>query len=251
MELIKSDESLRVLIINQLGKKLGKHAILKGGMVLRLLDCPRYTNDLDYIFIPFKSKKEITPLIKEALKGLAGVEVCYRYHSTNVQFDVVLKNEFGIFKTQIESNVADFCEAEWLTTGEFATQFQQAPQIIRVMRFDVMLAHKLMAWNERRLMRDLYDAYFICKNLNATPNLDVLRARLQDIHYAKRMYGKSLPKKMSLEEFWQLLAGELKTVTPTDLENELRDYLDHHQLLGLDKKITIVLTQMMDQLTVD
>lgn len=248
MDTVQSDEALRVLIINQLGKKLGKHAILKGGMVLRLLDCPRYTNDLDYIFIPFKSKKEIAPMIVEALKELEGVTVQHHFHSTNVQFDVVLKNTSGTFKTQVEANVSNHCETESLTTGDFAKQFQLAPQIIRVMRFDVMLGHKLMAWNERRLMRDLYDAYFIFKNLNVTPNLDVMRKRLQDIHYAKRMSGKSLPKKMSLEEFWQVLASELKTLTPADLENELRDTLDIHQLLGLDKKINIVLTQMMEQL---
>ena len=247
MNTIQSDEALRVFIINQLGKKLGEHAILKGGMVLRLLDCPRYTNDLDYVFIPFKSKKEIAPRIEKALRELEGLEIKHRFHSTNAQFDVALKNTFGTFKTQIEANVSNHCEAQSLTTGDFAIQFQQAPQIIRVMRFDMMLAHKLMAWNERRLMRDLYDAYFIFKSLNVTPNLDVLRGRLQNIHYAKRISGKSLPKKMSLEEFWQLLASELKTLTPVDLENELRDSLDVHQLLGLDKKIAIALTQMIDQ----
>ena len=52
MENIQSDEALRVWIINYFSEKLGKHAILKGGMVLRILDCPRYTNDLDYVFIP-------------------------------------------------------------------------------------------------------------------------------------------------------------------------------------------------------
>lgn len=35
------------------------HAILKGGMVLKLLGSTRKTLDLDYTFVPFKSKKEI------------------------------------------------------------------------------------------------------------------------------------------------------------------------------------------------
>ncbi|MDO8461725.1 MAG: nucleotidyl transferase AbiEii/AbiGii toxin family protein, partial [Deltaproteobacteria bacterium] len=156
MDTVKSNESLRVLIINHLGKRLGDHAILKGGMVLRLLDCPRYTNDLDYIFIPFKSKKEIAPMIEEALKELGGIKVHHRFHSTNVRFDVLLKNAFGTFKTQIEANVASDCATQPMTTGDFARQFQQSPQIIRVVRFDVMLANKLAAWNERHLMRDLY-----------------------------------------------------------------------------------------------
>ena len=249
MDIIRSDEGLRVLLINLLAEKLGRHAILKGGMVLRLLDCPRYTNDLDYVFIPFKSKKEIVPLILQALESIEGGSVQHRIHSTNAQFDVAVKNSFGTFQTQIEANVSDHCEAQSLTTGEFALQFQQAPRIIRVMRFDVMLSHKLAAWNERRLMRDLYDAHFICKSLNGVPNLEILQKRLDAIHYAKRMYGKALPKKMSLEEFWKVLALALKELTSEDLENELRDHLDKHQLSGLDKKIAIVLTQMMDQIT--
>jgi predicted nucleotidyltransferase component of viral defense system len=56
----RDTESRMVWIINQLADKFGNHAILKGGMELRLFDCPRYTNDLDYIFIPFASKNEIS-----------------------------------------------------------------------------------------------------------------------------------------------------------------------------------------------
>jgi hypothetical protein len=36
-------------------------------MELRLLDCPRYTNDLDYVFIPFASKKEVSKILADAL----------------------------------------------------------------------------------------------------------------------------------------------------------------------------------------
>jgi predicted nucleotidyltransferase component of viral defense system len=38
---------LMVWLINFLADRFGNKAILKGGMELRLLDCPRYTNDID------------------------------------------------------------------------------------------------------------------------------------------------------------------------------------------------------------
>lgn len=248
MENIKSDEALRIWVIAHLSERLGEHAILKGGMVLRLLDCPRYTNDLDYIFIPFKSKKDIVAPILKALKELEGAEIHHRVHSTNAQFDVLLKNEFGIFKTQVEANVAEACESQPVSTADLATQYDQTVRVVRVMRFDIMLAHKLAAWNERRLMRDLYDAYFMVKNLSVLPNLDVLKGRLQNIRYAKRVGGKALPKQMTISEFCDVLANEAKNVTDADLESELRDYLDPKLFAGMSKKIAIVVSQMVDEI---
>jgi predicted nucleotidyltransferase component of viral defense system len=250
MENIKSDEALRIWIINHLCDRQGEHAVLKGGMVLRLLGCPRYTNDLDYTFIPFNSKKEIVAPILEALKELQGVTIEHRIHSTNAQFDVVLKNNFGTFKTQVEANVAESCEAQQLSTFELSVQYEQTPRVILVMRFDVMLANKLAAWNERRLMRDLYDAYFMSKNMSPTPDMTVLKSRLQNIRYAKRVGGKTMPKKISVSEFCDSLESTLKVLTADDLENELRDYLDPQQFLGLDTKIRIALGNMIDQLRV-
>ena len=53
-------ESLLSAIITLFADEFGSGAILRGGMVLRLLDSPRLTNDLDYLFVPFKSKNEIS-----------------------------------------------------------------------------------------------------------------------------------------------------------------------------------------------
>lgn len=248
MDTIRNDEAWRVWIVNHLSEKLQGHAILKGGMVLRLLGCTRYTNDLDYVFIPFKSKKDVVSPIKEAFSGLDGVSVDFKLHSTNAQFFVRLENAFGRFQAQIEISVSDHCEAQMLSTAEMSNQYLLAPHVIRVMRFDVMLAHKLAAWNERRLMRDLYDAYFIYKNLNVMPNLDVLKGRLKAVRYARRVTNKTLPKQMTVDAFCDALSSELKTLTEKMLEDELRDFLDMHQLSGLDIKIRIALTEMIERL---
>ena len=97
-------------------------------------------------------------------------------------------------------------------------------------------------------MRDLYDAYFMCKYMTDLPNLDVLRRRLEAVRYAKRVSGKSLPKKMSLDEFCSVMESELKSVTAADFETELRDYLDAGQLAGLETKVRITLTQMCERI---
>lgn len=248
MENIKSDEGLRIFLIGYLSEKLGDHAILKGGMVLRLLHCPRYTNDLDYIFIPYRSKKEIVPLLRGVLKKLDGVQVQHRIHSTNAQFDVILQNVFGTFKTQIEVNAAGDCPTQSLSTSGVAEEHQLSPHIVRVMRFDVMLAHKLAAWNERRLVRDLYDTYFIYKFLNEIPDWETLKRRLENIQYAKKVSGKAGPRKMLIDDFLKLLEEEVQKLTEENVAAELRDYFVEKDWVGLDKKIKTALLQMIENL---
>ncbi len=248
MENIQSDEALRIWIINYLSEKLGSHAILRGGMVLRVLGCPRYTNDLDYIFIPFKSKKEAVPLLEKILKEVEGLSFQCQLHSTNARFDIIFKSAKGTYKTQLEISVAENCPSEALSTGDFSQEHQQLPHIVRVMRFDVALAHKLAAWNERRLLRDLYDAYFIFKNLNTLPHLQTLQNRLQKINYAKKEKSRSFLKKMSLNDFLNQVEEGLKNLTDNDLEKELRDSLTQNQMVGLSKKIRVSLNELIEKL---
>jgi hypothetical protein len=55
-------------------------------------------------------------------------------------------------RLQVEVNVALECPNEPLSTATLARTHNMLPKIIRGMRFDVALAHKIAAWNERRLI---------------------------------------------------------------------------------------------------
>jgi len=57
----------------------------------------------------------------------------------------------------------------------------QPARIIRMMSASWALAHKLAAWNERRLLRDLYDCYFFVARLGELPDIGELRNRLAKI----------------------------------------------------------------------
>ena len=58
MEKLESTKALLAWIVDFFAVNFGNSAILKGGMSLRLMHSPRYTNDVDYIFVPFGSKKK-------------------------------------------------------------------------------------------------------------------------------------------------------------------------------------------------
>ncbi len=50
---------------------------------------------------------------------------------------------------------------------EHAVLKGQPSRVVRVMAPGAALAHKLAAWNERRLVRDLYDAWFLSARIGA------------------------------------------------------------------------------------
>ena len=60
-------------------------------MVLRLLESPRLTNDLDYVFVPYKSKKDVVAQITEVLESIPEIEVDYSMNSKCLRY--ALKQE--------------------------------------------------------------------------------------------------------------------------------------------------------------
>lgn len=244
---IRSDESFRIWLINFLSEKFGNHAILKGGMVLRLLNSHRSTNDLDYIVIAYISKKDLVPLLKKALSDLPGLKFSYQLNSTHARYLLTVKNSFGTFKAKLEINVAADCPYESLSTAEVSREFGQLPHIVCIMKLDIALAHKLAAWNERGLMRDIYDAYFLYQFLKILPDQEVLGKRLQKIIYSRGKKEKG-PTKMTLLEFLDHLEKALHTLSFESIDRELHDYFPPKEIEGLDLKIKKSLSQMIEDL---
>lgn len=78
---MSKEEALLSQIIDIFAERFDKHAVLRGGMVLRVLGCERMTNDVDYVFVPFKSQKDIVSDIVTALKNIEGAEISYSMNS--------------------------------------------------------------------------------------------------------------------------------------------------------------------------
>ena len=107
------------------------------------------------------------------------------------------------------------------------------------MSLDWALAHKLAAWNERSLMRDLYDIYFLHTMLDVLPDRAILKQRLAKINYPGKGKSISTGKKMTLTEFLDKLYNAAQQITPDGVETELRDYFTSEELAGLSQKIKI------------
>lgn len=243
---IKSDEGLMLWIIHRLNELYPEKAILKGGMVLKLLNCPRYTNDLDYVFVPFRSKKEILPLITKVLNELEGAQWSYNMHSTSLRIKVAYQG----YQTQIEANVDKECKSEVLSTDTLATGNNQAPHIIRVMSYTVMMAHKMAAWNERRLIRDLYDIYFIFNYLNVLPDIKTLNERLSKIVYQDKRLKKEI-KKMSTVDYLKKLQTHVSTLEQKDINAELNNSLSKEERAGLHMNIRAGINRLITKMNAE
>jgi predicted nucleotidyltransferase component of viral defense system len=239
---IDSPEGLMVWLMNYLADTFGNSAVLKGGMELRLLDCPRHTNDIDYVFVPFSSKKDIGERILRALRQVPELRVEHSINSKCLRCIC----EYRGMRTQIEVNVAEQCESQELTTATLARAHNQQGRIVRGMRFDMALAHKIAAWNERGLIRDLYDCAFMADILAVRPHRDTLVRRLakSEIRLGRRAKKVS----MGIPDLISNLKDAVASLTPRAVEQQLQDFFIPEQLPGIEKKIRIGLRKLLDSL---
>lgn len=233
---VDTNESLLLWLMSYFSEKFRNHAILKGGMVLRLLNCPRYTNDLDYLFVPYESKKEIKPMVEKVLGEIAGSS----YELTMDSKCLRIIFTYGSIKVQMEGTVADKCEVEALSNSNLSQKYKMNTVLINVQRRDIALAHKIAAWNERNLFRDLFDIYYFVSVLGVKPNLLVLKQRLKNVFRGR--VNKSL--KMPLEDLSKHLLIEREKISTTALEKELRPLLPPDELFGLDLKIRVAIEKL-------
>jgi hypothetical protein len=113
------------------------------------------------------AKKEVKVEILKILNKIPDAKIKYTLNSKTLQIQIIRKQ----IKIQVEVQVALECPSDSISTGALARRTGELPRIIRVISYDVALAHKLAAWNERRLIRDLYDVYFFISRVGVEPHM--------------------------------------------------------------------------------
>jgi len=235
-------DELFLWIMHRFAEVFEEHAVLKGGMALRLMDCPRHTMDIDYVFVPFGSKQEVADRVREVLTEIEGAEVDVRLHSK------MLRAELRVDDTAvlIEANVAERCPSIPMSTGSFARSSGQPAQVIRIMSPSVALSHKLAAWNERRLLRDLYDCTFLSARAGVAPDEEVLNARLSRIE--SRLPSMRRRRTMSRAELAAELRDGVAGLSDGDCERELSGLLPADEFAGLAFRIRAAVAKLADHI---
>lgn len=108
------------------------------------------------------------------------------------------------------------------------------------------LAHKLAAWNERRLIRDLYDAYFLITRTGVDPDPDTLKERLRNMQ-SRRPELKRVTS-MTIDDFKEALLREVSDLTDRDIDEELAGLLSPTDRAGLSIRIRVALVGLLETL---
>ncbi|MBR6378579.1 MAG: nucleotidyl transferase AbiEii/AbiGii toxin family protein [Fibrobacter sp.] len=223
MEKFENTEALLAWIVDFFSTSFGNSAILKGGMALRLMHSPRYTNDVDYIFVPFDSKRDVKDIVEKALSQVDGL----RYESSMNSKALRILLTYGGQSAQIEINVEKGCPSIPMSSALLSTNHGRPTRILRIMEPRVSFAHKIAAWNERELMRDLYDMYQYESILRAKPQMDILKARL-----AKARSYANVVAAQDLDSLISKMTERANSLDESSLE-ELRPILSNDELAGL------------------
>jgi len=224
----KDQERLLAVVIDKFAQEFGKQAILRGGMVLKAIGSLRHTNDVDYLFVPFKSKKDIVSQILNCLQKMSGVSIKHSLNSKCLRIHLTKENT----TIQIEAKVARESKVDIISTKLISTKFDLPIRAIYIVDHSVSLANKLAAWNERRLARDLYDILFFIQ-MDIQADKIILEKRLNKPEYSKLIKSKDYFEGKEVEEFYEFLRNEVNKISEKKIIDELLDYLPPKELIGI------------------
>jgi predicted nucleotidyltransferase component of viral defense system len=237
--MFEQEERLLAQILDIFAQKFDKKAVLRGGMVLRILGSPRFTNDLDYVFVPYSSKKEIVEEILTCLSKIENAEITHSLNSKCLRVAIATPEA----TVQVEAKVAMEVKIATSSTRLFSPLHQLPPRLIPVMDYELALAHKMAAWNERRLTRDIYDIWFYLQ-MGIRPDEETLAERLKKPLYSKLVKKKAHFKGKAPTPFYDFIRDHVSTLTDEIIANELADYLPPDQLPGLAMQFRAAFTKL-------
>ena len=221
-----TNAKLYLWILHRFSEVFKEHVVLKGGIHLMLMNSERETNDIDFVFVPFKSKKDILPKIDSLLSELPGAKIEKSLHSNSGRYRIFMKK----ISVQIEFNVESEVSSTNLSTELLARKVNELPRVIRVMSSNTAFAHKLAAWNERRLARDIYDVYYWFAHVNALPDKKVLETRLKKIN--SRIPRLKKIKNMTMDQFTDEFQKELNKLTEKIFIKEISPCIKEEKIQG-------------------
>lgn len=241
MEKFKSTEELLAWIIDFFAISFGNSAILKGGMSLRLLHSPRFTNDVDYVFIPFDSKKDVKQIIEKELEKVNNLTFTTFLNSKALRILI----SYGTQEAQVEISVEKECPSIPMSSSLLSTPYGRPARIIRIMDPSISFAHKIAAWNERNLMRDLYDIYQYESLFKIKPQIDVLKIRLKKA----KPFGNTTPA-TNMNDLINHLTDCANSITEESF-SELLPLLNTEELSGLSFRIKPAIFSLCESLKND
>lgn len=241
---MKNLEPFLVRLMNFLAEKYKNQLVLKGGILLRLLDSPRDTQDLDYVWIRTKKRNLFAQELKAFLEGLDGVKVVdVAVNSRGIFIEVM--EEASNLRAKLEISVVDSLHRppKSMTTAVLAHSHSLKPQVVATMDLAEFFSTKIAAALERDLIRDLYDLMI----LGRLTSFDeaTLRERL-----ARLEIRRAKPRSVCPKEAAAMLRARIDALTEDRIKAELASYFDREPLEGMETILKASLSNLIRKIEV-
>lgn len=225
---MKNREELLVRIIHALSEKFKNHLVLKGGMLLRLLNCPRSTQDVDYVWLSTESKKVLGKEIVKVLRSMPELSITtINLNSRGIFIDVAATDAPEMLaKIEIDVKPSLNLPSEGISTVALANQYALTGRIVSTVALPEAFANKIAATLERDVTRDLYDiSQFepLCQY-----DLTTLKNR-----FAKMEINRAKPRAISFVEAAAMMTQKMEGITESALSETLYPLLPENQRQGL------------------
>lgn len=224
--------------IHHISAVFGPEAVLKGGMALRMMGIPRSTIDVDFCFQPHKRKSGFMNTLILETETFFDQKPSVRADAKKIQ----IQGKRNGVNVIVEASPHEGFEPETVSTSALARGLNLQPRVISVMPKSIAFAHKLGAWLERRLSRDLYDIHVFYAYFKVKPDLEILQKRITRPSYAKTVHPK--PGLKTLEAFVEFLRAEADSLPERVLEEDLRGVVDERERPGIGGQILTTMRRL-------
>lgn len=240
---MRNREELLVRLMHHLSETFKDRLVLEGGMLLRLLNSQRSTQDVDYVFLSQESKKVLAKEFEKVLGRMEGVRVDdVHLHSRGV-FIRVVDSDVPENSAMLEISVLPSLHRPTghLSTLVLAGKYALGARVVTTMELSEAFANKIAAALERDSLRDLYDLS-IFESLGDF-DAETLRSRLAMVSIARKR-----PRSMGGAEAANLLRDRAERVDGTTVEQELAPLLPKQELAGLETVIRASVLRIADRI---
>lgn len=236
-------EELLIRILNHLGERMKDRLILKGGMLLRLLESPRYTQDLDFVLLSKKSKKTLVKEIVAILKEMPDLEITRQdLNSRGIFIDLLHRESRTEATLEISVVPAMQLPPEPVSTAKISALYSLSGRVVRVMAPAESFSNKIAACLERSVGRDLYDLSLF-EPMTAF-DMPTLKNRL-----SRLAIDRVKPRNVTMSEAADLLKKRLEEFSEKRLREEVFPLIPPEYRPGLLMVIRASVSRIIQRLS--
>lgn len=237
-------EEIIAKVLSQLADVFKNQLILKGGVLLRLLNSPRSTRDLDYVWIRTKKRNLFGEEVKKSLNEINGISVTdIQSNSRGVFIEIQDQSSRQKVKIEISVVASTGLPPKPISTAVLAKLYNLKTQVIAAMDPSEAFSHKIAAALERNLVRDLYD-------LSQMEPLTPFDPKTLEERLSRLEISRAKPRHVAFEEAANLLQKKLDQLSQKKIETELFGVIPDDQFPGLDLIIRATVSRIIQRLKV-